>query len=291
MPTLYALLLESVAPAGIYALVSVGLVLIYRATKVLNFAQGGMVLIGAYLLFSLQGSLSIALRIVVLLIVSGLIGAAIYYGLLDRLLGHSPLSIVMMTIVLSTFLESIVGLAWGQDGDVSLILPVSTGPVRLPGGGVIGASDILIGAVAVVFVALVGCLLRFTRIGLSMRAAADNSGLASYRGVNVRRTSAIAWGLSMVAATLAGVGSGALDGVNGNLLDIGLAAFPALLLGGVDSIVGVCIASVILGFLGSIIQTYLSADWLNPLMYSILLVTVLVRPSGLMGTPETARRV
>jgi branched-chain amino acid transport system permease protein len=285
------LLVGQLVPASLYALVSVGFVIVYRSTKVLDFAQGQLVLVGGFGAFSLaQFFHGVAVwTIVVAIIGSMAAGALIYYLVLKPLLNAGPLVLVMLTIALATVLTSIASIVWGVDTKF-IKLNVPQHVIHFPGG--VTMNSVAFGTIIVAIVVLGGAALviRYTRFGAATRAAAENPLLATYRGVNVAAVAAATWGFAMATAMLAGVSYSMQTGLSAsNAETLGFAAFPAVLVGGLDSMGGALVGSLVLAEIQGLAVRYVGANFSETIGYLLLLAFLIVRPTGLFGSREILR--
>jgi branched-chain amino acid transport system permease protein len=275
---------------SLYALVAVGFVIVYRSTRVINFAQGLFALLGGYFFSSIADGLGLGfwVSLFLSLLLSLVFGAAVYGILLRPLVGQSPLILVMLTIALSIVLGAIILMVWGS-GTRFLDVPIH-GTLHLFFGVTVTVLDTTIFGVAVVLLLTFSLVLRFSRFGSAMRAAAENPLLAAYRGINVGAISAATWSLAMFGASLAGIAYGATSGLSpgiGNVL--GFAAFPAIIIGGLDSVGGALVGALVLAEIQGYAVTYLGGKFSDVVGYGLLLIVLVVRPTGLFGTKEIVR--
>lgn len=278
-------------PTGsLYAFVGIGFVIIYRSTKVLNFAQGVLALFGGYFFYSISSHVLTVFweSILVSLVISALFGLLMYALILRPLMGENPLLLVMLTIALSLLLGAVGLMVWG--GTTDFVSVPAQGVVHLPYGiqitelnlGVVCASIFLIGGFA--------AILRWSRFGSSMRACAENPLLAAYRGINTGLISAATWSIAMVGASLAGIAYGATNGLSPNAGNIlGFAAFPAIVFGGIDSVAGALIGALVLAEIQGYAITYVGSRFEDVIGYIVLLLVLVFRPTGLLGSREVAR--
>ena len=285
------LLIGQLVPASLYALVSVGFVIVYRSTKVLDFAQGQLVLLGGFGAFTLaQFFHGNAFWTLITAIAGSLVvGALIYVLVLRPLLNAGSLVLVMLTIALAIVLTSIVSIVWGVDTRF-IQLNVPKQPVHLPGG--ITLSPVGVGTIIAAIVVLGGAalVLRYTRFGAATRAAAENPLLATYRGVNVTAVAAATWGFAMATAMLAGVSFSMQAGLSASDAEtLGFAAFPAVIVGGLDSMGGALVGSLVLAEIQGLGVRYVGADFSEPIGYLLLLAFLLFRPTGLFGSRDILR--
>ena len=277
--------IEGALTGLLYGLVALAFVVIFRASRIVNLAQGQLVLVGAYVMGTLMASLPLPVAIVLALGTSLLIGVAIERLVFRPLIGQPVFSIVMASIGLLILLQGAVQLVWGaQTRPFAQIFPEGNWPV----GTLLVNKRLLIGA-AITLVAVEALRLFFlkTRIGLRLAAVAEDHFVALSLGVSVQASTRIAWAAGAFVSTLA-----AMILLSGNVLglqagDIGLRALPVALLGGLESLRGAVLAGVIVG-----IGEALAAHYLDPLTggamsqifpFMLMIVVLLVRPQGLFG--------
>jgi branched-chain amino acid transport system permease protein len=280
--------------AAIYALVSTGYVLVYRVSCVLNLAHGELMMIGAYLLvstasvFNRNPAIALALAAVFGLIM----GIVVYAVLMRWLTGEAVLAAVLITIALGILLRGLSILIWtSQQFYPAAMFGWKNPAVRiLPGVQVSAASLAIIALTIVVYIALF-VFLQFTRWGIRMRAAGQNPLLAEQRGIRLHGVYAFAWGLSTFTASLAGMLLSLDSGVEYTMATIGLKAFPAALVGGLDSLLGAVIGALIVAT-----AEIAAIQYVNPLLsdvvpFVVLLIVLAIRPWGLFGSREQLDRV
>jgi branched-chain amino acid transport system permease protein len=275
----------------IFALIGVGFVLIFRATGVVSFAQGAFMVLGALLFGTVShhgGNLAVGL--VVVCVALPAVGGLIYWLVFSRLVGAETFVTSVATVGLGTLIEAVALLIWGPT-TILVTAPFSF-RTRYHVWGQLHLTPLdlftFILTAAVFVVILLG--LHRSRIGLRMRAVASNTRLAAFNGVNVVRTSTLAWSLGAMTAGLAGVVY--LLGTQpdpGSVFSLGLAAFPAILLGGLDSIAGALVGGLLIGLGQAAIGVYLGAEWQDVVAYGALLAVLLVRPQGIFGGARVAR--
>jgi branched-chain amino acid transport system permease protein len=280
--------------AAIYALVSAGYVLIYRVSRVLNLAHGELMMIGAYLLVSTAGLFSDNPAIAIVLAAAGglVMGIVVYVVLMRWLTGEAVLAAVLITIALGILLRGLSILIW----TTQQYYPAATFGWRnpsvpiAPGVQVSAASLAMVALTIVVYIALFA-FLQFTRWGIRMRAAGQNPLLAEQRGIRLHGVYAFAWGLSTFTAALAGMLLSLDSGVEYTMATIGLKAFPAALVGGLDSLLGAVIGALIVAA-----AEIAAIQYVNPLLsdvvpFVVLLIVLAIRPWGLFGSREQLDRV
>jgi branched-chain amino acid transport system permease protein len=290
-------LFAGLALGATYALVALGFVIIFKATGVINFAQGGLLALGAYLGYTFTDSLAVAFGVAIVLacLSAALVGAAFQRVVLTRMVGQPVFAVVMITIGLLFVLDPLVTIIWGFD-QLQVTNPWNVQFVDA-GGVVLGVRDLwTIGITAVVVTGLF-LFFRYSRLGVAMRAVALDPEAAIAHGISARRVFAVSWAISAALAALAGItlaaGPGGLTPTIGL---IALTAFPAMIVGGLDSPAGAVLGGLVIGLAEALARgyqdTYLA--WAGPniaviVPYLIMIVILLIRPYGLFGTPEVRR--
>jgi branched-chain amino acid transport system permease protein len=280
--------------AAIYALVSTGYVLIYRVSRVLNLAHGELMMVGAYVLVATAGLFN-GSPLIALLMAAALglaMGFVVYAVLMRWMTGEAVLAAVLITIALGILLRGLVVLVWNtQQYYPGAVFGWRNPPVAiLPGVRISSASLAILVLTLVVYVGLFG-FLQFTRWGVRMRAAGQNPLLAEQRGIRLHGVYAFAWGLSTFTGSLAGMLLALDSGVETQMATIGLKAFPAALVGGLDSLLGAAVGSLIVAA-----AEIAAIQYVNPLLsdvvpFVVLLIVLAIRPWGLFGSREQLDRV
>ena len=280
-----------------YALVALGFVIIYRASGVINFAQGGLLALGAYFTYAFANSASwpFALAAIGAIVASALVGAATERLVLRRMVGQPVFAVIMITIGLLFIIDQVITSIWGFD---SLNLADPWGVDTWKAGDVV-ISERDVWTIILAAVALAGFFLffRLSKLGVAMRAVAFDQEASLAQGISVRQVFAVSWGISGALAALAGLtlasGPAAL---NPGIGTVALVAFPAMIVGGLDSPVGAVIGGIIIGLTQSLTSGY--QDDLLPwagqnlaavMPYVVMILILMVRPYGLFGTPEVRR--
>ena len=268
----------------VYGLIALGFVLIYKATEVVNFAQGELMMLGGFFAYTYIGLLGFsywsgfALAVLSL----GIVGMIIERVVIRPILGFPQFAIVMATIGLGFLLRAVAGMIWGID-DLRIDTPFSTGVLRI--GGLVLSYDKLSVIVATVILCLVLWLFfNKTRLGTAMRATSENMLAAYYMGIPVKRVVSLIWAISAMVAACAGVLLAPITFINSNVgLALGLKAFPAAVLGGFGSIPGAVVGGLIIGVIEVLSGFYLPQGWKDVAPYLVLLIMLLVKPEGLFG--------
>jgi branched-chain amino acid transport system permease protein len=286
-------IVSGLASGGIYASLALALVLIHRATGVINFAQGEMATFSTYIAWTLSTNHGWPYwpAFFFTLLVSFVGGIAIHQGVVRPVEGGSVLRVVIVTIGLLLLING--AMTWIWTGEVrSAESPFSTRTIDV-GGVAISIQDLGTIGVAVGTVVVLWLLFQFTKLGLGMRAAATNPAEARLVGVRVAWMLSIGWGLAAVLGAIAGMLAAPSVFLDPSMMQaILIYAFAAAVLGGIDSPVGAVVGGLALGvglnLLGAYVD-FVGADLRLPAALLVILVVLLVRPSGLFGRPEVKR--
>jgi branched-chain amino acid transport system permease protein len=279
--------------AGVmYSLVAIGFVLIYKASGVFNFAQGSLVLFGALTFVSLvERHVAPWLAFVVTLAALALIAVAVERAVLRPLVNRTPIVLFMATLGLSFILEGAAQLFWGAQVH-GLDLGIDDKPLEL-GGVMISQFDLFAAATAGVLVFALSMMTRRTRLGLSLRAVADDPLAALAVGIRLPRIWAIVWALAGFVSLVAGLLWGARLGVQFSLSLVVLKALPVLIIGGFSSIGGAIVGGLIVGASEKLAEVYagplVGGGIENWFPYVLAVIFLLVRPAGLFGEPAVER--
>lgn len=271
----------------LYALIAMSFVIIYRSARVFNFAQGEIVVVGAFLVWTFMSALDLPvwLSVPLALIASGLLGLVIERLILRPLVGEELFAFVMVTIGLLIFVRGVVLVAWGPEiRFFPAVLPmtaVKVGPLVFDRALVYG------GAVTLVVAFAASWFFNRTQLGLEMTAVAEDHQTALSLGISVKRSIAVAWGISGLLSTVAAIIFLNGKGMTFLASDIGFAALPVALLAGLESIGGVVLGGLIVG-----IAVGLASYFLDPIFHGgvaavfpfvIMVIILLIRPTGLFG--------
>lgn len=288
------LVVNIVVLGSIYALIACGYVLIYRVSRVLNLAHGELMMLGAYLvlatasLFTGQPMLALAAAI----LLSLLAGALVYIFLMRKMTGEMVLAAILTTVALGILVRGGIVLIWSsQQQYPAQALGVANPSLVVLGGARISLwSAVLVATNAAVYGALFA-FLRFGRWGMRMRAAGQNALLAAQRGINLHTVYALAWSLSTLTGALAGILMALDSGLTTSMPVIGLKAFPAALVGGLDSLGGALIGALIIAAAEVLLIYYVDPLLSDVVPFLVLIAMLMVRPWGLFGTREELDRV
>ncbi len=297
MSELAQLLVKGAALGGVYALIALGFVVVFKATGVVNFAQGSLMLVGSYLASSAAVAWGIPFPLAVAVAAAGAVGAALIVErlVLRRMTGQPVVAVITATIGLAIVLDQLVTAIWGFQprsvGD-----PWGAGSFSL-GGVVVSQVDVATLVITASVVAGLSVFFRRARLGLALRAAASDLEAAVAAGVSPEAVSRLAWGLAAVVGAVAGVvlasGTGS---ATPELSEQALRAFPAVVLGGFGSLGGAVAGGLVIGLIEVLAAGYAPAHapWLGPNVhlvapYLVMLLLLAARPSGLLGEREARR--
>jgi branched-chain amino acid transport system permease protein len=283
------LLVSGIAAGLVYGFIGMGFAMIYRATGVVNFAQGELMMLVAYVAFTLAGTFKLGFWPLLLasVVVSVILGLLVEVLLIRPMLGQPVFSTVMVTIGLAVIIRSVVVLIWGADP-----MPLSTGlskePIRIGPAGVYPAQLYALGIMAAV-VAGLWAFFRYSRVGIAMRATANLQTVALLMGINVKRIFALSWALSAGLAAIAGVLVGVIYDLEPGMWLVGLRSFPAVILGGLDSVFGAALGGILIGVVENMSEGYIGRGMKEIAGFLLILIVLMVRPYGLFGKPDIER--
>ena len=282
---LLQLVISGVAQGCIYGLIALGFVLIYKATETVSFAQGELMMLGAFGGLAAMTFFGFPYWLSVL---STLAGMAVFGVLLERLvirpiLGQPAFSVVMLTI----------GIGYMMRGLITMIPTIGTETHTLPvpykdqvwntAGLVLNVEQMMVIAVTAVLCVLLYLLFRYSKLGIAMQAASQNQLAAYYMGIPVKQLNGVAWGLASAVAAVAGLLLAPITFVHANMGFIGLKAMPAAVVGGFGSLPGAIVGGLTIGIVESLSGFYLPDGFKDTAAYVVVLVMLVVKPNGLFG--------
>lgn len=289
-----SLLVVILIQASFYALLGMGYVLIYRATRVLNLAHGDLMVFGAFIFYQglvmSNGSLPVA--ILAAFAGAALLGALIYAGIMRPLAGYPVAVGVLATIALGILLRSIVTLIWsGQTRYPAEYLGQLGRPIELFAGIALSEIDLAIVIVSVVAMLGIPLLLQRATVGVEMRGVAENALLAAQRGINIHTINALSWAAATLMAAIAGVFFSLKVRLGPDIWYVGLAGFAPALIGGMDSLRGVAIGALIVATAEVLAARYIAPQVALAAPFLVLLVALWIRPWGIYGSREELERI
>ncbi len=286
MEKLLQYMLSGFSAGSLYALVALGIVLIYRSTRVLNFAHGNIATIATFVAFSLLSNrYAFPVALAASLLVGAAIGIAFYFTVLVRAQreGANLLGMVILTLGLALILEGVVVYVWGAE-PVALPFPISDTKTYKLGLVVVSQLSLATMGAGLVGSALLYLLVQKTRLGLAMRATSENVMAAQTLGIPTRLVLSLSWGVASALGVVAGIFlAPALLLDPQFMLDPFLKGFAAAVLGGLNSLPGAVVGALILGVAESLTGAYLTIQFKNTLAFVVIIVVLLVRPEGLLG--------
>jgi branched-chain amino acid transport system permease protein len=291
---LIQLLVNGLIVGMLYGVVAMCFTLIYKSTQVVNFAQGEFLVLGAWICwyFIVKWQLPFVAAFAFALFFTTLFGVLVQVVILRPLIGEPIISVIMVTIGLSIFMQAVMNWAFGNNA-ARFPNVFSSEKITIAGLNVETAylmSFVLSLVIMVVFF----YFFRYSRYGLAMRATAYSQQVAQSLGISVKQVFAMAWGISALVSCVAGVVLGLVNAVSNSLAIIGIKVFPAVIVGGLDSIVGAVVGGVIIGLLENFAE-FIDGQYLHiGNMYTIapfyvLIIILMIRPYGLFGTENIER--
>lgn len=286
-------LVSGLLSGSVYGLIAIGIVIIYKASSVFNFAHGELTAIGCFLVWSLLVKLNLHFVLIIILVLATavFIGFTIERLVLRPLIGQPILSAIMVTLGLSQVFAALILIIWPGTGRVF--------PHFLPSGQVnilgvtIAVSDVLTFCLVIATLIVLNFLFKRTRIGLAMRCTAEDHQLAQSDGIKVTMVFALCWVISIVIAAIGGVVVGYNHGVSFWLADVGIKAFPAVIFGGLESISGAFLGGIAVGVLenfgGGYLDSYVGGGVKEIVPFIIMLFALIFRPYGLFGYKRIER--
>ena len=284
MTELFQAIASGLMVGSLYSLVGLGIVVIYKSTRVFNFAQGGLLMVGAYLAWSFMEQAGMPIW---LALICGL-ASAIVIGFLVERYGMRR----MVTLALQALIDGVVTLFWGQHNYLVYPQFIPPNPVECF-HIILSLQHIIVFFITMFVIALFILFFQYSKWGLDMRAVAEDHQAAMCMGVSIKVVFVMAWVISAVLAYIGGVLLGSINGVSTSLHQIAANCFPVVLLGGLESIPGVLIAGLVVGIL-----EYMSGLYLDPIVgastreiapYCILVLVLMIKPYGLFGLARIER--
>ena len=279
------LLLGGIAGGCVYGLIALGFVLIYKATESVNFAQGDLMMLGAFITVQFVNTaywdipfwLGIAMAIIVMAIVGYLMEALV----IRQLFGQPQFAVVILTIAIGFVLRFVAGFIWGHE-PISLETPFA-GQNLTFGGLVVGVDEVFVIFTTIILTLALYLFFARTRLGVAMQAASQNQLAAYYMGVPVKRVHGMIWALSGGIATIAGVLFAARSSIDPSLGLLGIKAFAAAVIGGFGSLPGALVGGLIIGIVEPFASRYGAPGYSQIAPYAIMLLVLILRPNGLFS--------
>ncbi len=296
MSYFFQLVVSGIVVGAIYALSALGFVLIYKSSRVLNIAHGQIIAAGAFITYALTvwAGIPIFFSFLISMIVTFFLAMSVERIFLRRLIGEPIISVIMVTIGLMSIIDGIIYLT--PFGSVNYSFPtfLPTDPITF-GGVSISWTQMLGVLITAILIFTFSYFFKKSTLGISMRAVSDDQLASMSVGISVPKVFGLAWAMAGLSAAAAGTIIGNITGLNFDTLHaFGIAVFPVVILGGLDSIFGAVVAGIIMGLIQQFASGYLDGHWglngtASVLPYVILLVILLFKPHGLFGTHEIER--
>ena len=284
--------ISGLAVGSLYALLAVGIVLIYKSSEVLNFAHGTFAMLATFVAYQLSTrmGLGFAASIACAIGFAFVLGSLVYGAMLDRARQGGAHAVVMVTIGFSIVLEGAAGVIFGADTKEFHHVFAESTSISLPAGLVISSHDAWIIGIAVAMVALLALFFHATRIGIALRAVSQNETAAKLMGVRVGRVHALTWGIAASLAATAGILIVPKVFLDPSMMFAPLLkAFAAAVLGGMNSVAGAIVGAWLLGIIETMAGAYGSTEFQASIAFLIIVLVLSVRPQGLLGRPEVKK--
>ncbi len=284
------IVISGIAQGCIYGLIALGVVLIYKATETVSFAQGELMMLGAFIGLIAMSALGLPfwLAFVCAVLAMGAFGIVLERLVIRPILGQPAFSIVMLTI----------GIGYVARGAITMVPGLGTETRTLPvpykdqvwnaAGLVLNVEQMVIIAATLVLSAALYAMFKYSKLGVAMQAASQNQLAAYYMGIPVKRLNGLVWGLAAAVAAVAGLLLAPITFVHANMGFIGLKAMPAAVVGGFGSLPGAIVGGLIIGVVEAMAGFYLPEGFKDIAAYVVVLIMLVVKPSGLFG--ETLRK-
>jgi len=293
MDYFFQLVFSGIAMGCLYALIALGFVVVYKATEILNFAHGEIMMISAYVCYVLIKFLHIPFfpAVGITIILFGAFCMILERIVIRPMIGEPVFTVVMITIGVSIFLRSMSGITFGHD---NLVLPSPFSTDKFNFGGII-VSYLNIYIIIITFALMIVFYLFFnrTKAGLAMRATADNYDAALVMGISVKHIYALTWAITGVLASVAAICVANVMCINNGFSMVAIKAFPAIVLGGMESFPGAIIGGLVIGLIEALVSGYLDemmGGGVNEIAtYVVLFLVLVIRPYGLFGKKEIER--
>ncbi len=274
---------------GVYSLIALGIVLVYKSSRIFNFAAGEMVMLGAFFMWTFMDLLGLPVMVCLFLtaIVTGLVGLIMERFAIQPLIGQPLLSAILVTLGLADILRGLAMLFWGGASEkLSEFLP---GKALFIGNIVLPIDLLWCFGISIAIFSALFLFYQKTPVGLAMRAVAEDHQVAQARGISVSKIFAVVWFITGIIAATGGILLSYRVGVTQFVSLISLKAFPAVLLGGLESIGGALVGGIIVGLLENLAGGLIAPWLMETTPYIVLIFVLLIRPDGLFGLKRIER--
>ena len=280
------LLVSGISQGCVYGLIAMGFVLIYKATEMVNFAQGDMMMLGAYIAYTYinLAGMPFFVGFIATVLTMALVGVLIERAILRPMIGEPPFAVLMITIGLGFMLRALAGAIWG--GETKAISNPFTGGVLRISELTIGYENLAIIAGTILLCGALYLFFRFTHLGIAMQATSQNQLAAYYVGIPVKRIYSLVWAMSAALAAAAGILVAPVSLLEPVMGFIGIKAFAAAIVGGFGSLPGAIVGGLIVGIVEQFAGLYLPPGFADTSAYVILLLMLFIRPQGIFATMQ-----
>ena len=287
MSTFLNAVLSGIGFGSLYGLVALGLVVIFKSTGILNFSAGSLMALGGLVAASMTGSgfwMAAAFAVVVVTVIAGASNVVV----MNPLLGRGLFPGVMVTIGLASIVEGVCAIKFGARA-IFLDPPIQNPAIDLPGELTMSSTLLVSLVLALSATVILSIGFQRTGVGLQLRAAAARPEVATMFGANPARIFTYAWAVAGALAAIAGTLLASLTVADMSIAAFAVRAFAAMIVGGVDSLGGAMAGGIMIGVIELLAGTYLGNDYRIPSTMIVLMAFLLLRPSGMFGTPEVVR--
>ena len=279
------LVISGIALGCIYGLIALGFVLIYKATETVSFAQGELMMLGAFAGLVAMNWLGFPfwLAVISAIVAMGLFGLLVERALIRPILGQPAFSIVMLTIGVGYVARGLITMVPGMGTDTHVLAVPYRDQIVQAGGLIVPMEQLIVMCFTALLCLALFALFRYTKLGIAMQASSQNQLAAYYMGIPVKRLNGLVWALAAMVAAIAGLLLAPITFVHANMGFIGLKAFPAAVVGGFGSLPGAIVGGVVIGLVESFSGFYLPDGFKDTAAYIVVLVMLMVKPNGLFG--------
>jgi branched-chain amino acid transport system permease protein len=279
------LIFGGISQGCIYGLIALGFVLIYKATETISFAQGELMMVGAFgaLLLTKFLGFSYGFAVLTAVIALALIGLMLERMVIRPVLGQTSLAIVLITLGLGYVARGLVAMVPDIGTETHTLQVPYAGQVLDVGGAVISYDHLMVIGSTIVVSLLLYVMFRFSKVGIAMRATSQNQLAAHYMGIPVKRINSLVWSMAAALACLAGILLAPITFIHVNMGFIGLKALPAAVVGGFTSLPGAILGGIIIGLVEALSGFYLPEGFKEVSAYVVMLLVLLLYPEGLLG--------
>jgi branched-chain amino acid transport system permease protein len=279
------LIISGIALGCIYGLIALGFVLIYKATETVSFAQGELMMLGAFAGLVAMNWLGFPfwLAVISAIVAMGLFGLVVERALIRPILGQPAFSIVMLTIGVGYVARGLITMVPGMGTDTHVLAVPYRDQIVQAGGLIVPMEQLIVMCFTALLCLALFALFRYTKLGIAMQASSQNQLAAYYMGIPVKRLNGLVWALAAMVAAIAGLLLAPITFVHANMGFIGLKAFPAAVVGGFTSLPGAIVGGMIIGVVESLAGFYLPEGFKDIAAYVVVLLMLMLKPNGLFG--------